>query len=63
MSSPKSSDVYEREIVHDEDDGHSGSSDEDAVVRGYYLSTSTDEEDRDNSAWDCKICDKNIKLV
>ncbi|KAL6533774.1 hypothetical protein OROHE_013620 [Orobanche hederae] len=63
MLGPESSDVYEMEFVHEEDDGHSSdSSDENGEVRGYYLSTSTEEEDLENSSWDCKICNENIKL-
>ncbi|KAL6556537.1 hypothetical protein OROGR_005825 [Orobanche gracilis] len=51
MSSPELSDVYDRELVHEEDDGHSSDSSDEA-----------DEEERENSTWDSEICNKNIKL-
>ncbi|KAL6556827.1 hypothetical protein OROHE_006703 [Orobanche hederae] len=59
MSSPELSDVFEREFVHEEDGGHSfDSSDIDGKLRGYYLSTSTDEEEREKSSWTAEYAPK-----
>ncbi|KAL6556828.1 hypothetical protein OROHE_006704 [Orobanche hederae] len=52
MSSPEPSDVFEKEFVHEEDVGHSfDSSDKDGELRGYYFSTSIDEEEHEKSSW------------